>query len=849
LPVTLFFKLALSITLFWVIGVSKLWAQTSVDSLLNKTDTASATKTLPKSKFDFPVKYKARDSMRIDLTEEKIYLYGNSEIYYDEISLKAERIEFNMKENTCHAFGLPDSTGKLIGNPEFSEGTQNFKAKEITYNFDTKKGKIKEVITQQGDGFILAQTLKKDPTDNYYIKNGKYTTCNQTEHPHFWINATKLKVIPNDKIITGPADLMVENVPTPLALPFGFFPNSKGGRKSGVLIPFPGESAENGFFLKDGGYYFGGNDYADLTLKGDIYTKGSWGTRAISNYAWRYHFTGNVNVGYSKFKFSEKDLPDYREQKDYFVRWTHNQDPKANPTSRFTANVNYGSSQYNYFNARNTNDVLNNNFNSNIAYTKVWKSKYTLGVNARQSQSTLSKKVEGSLPSLSFNATRFYPFQRKQVLGKARWYENIGISYSTQFDNKMIAPDTSFFRKSTFNNAQRGLRHDIPVSTSIKFLKYLTFTPSFNYTERWYLQTLQRDFITTKKVGTNIDSSYITDKMINAFNASRDVNLNAQFSTKLYGMYQTHLNTIKAVRHVLTPTVGFNYIPQLYKLETIVGDTSKTTPRYYSRYEKSVYGGPNTIKQGNITYNLMNNLEMKVRSKKDTVSGFKKIKLFENLSFSGYYNVFADSLNLSPATVSMRTYLFEKLDLNTTAILDPYSVNKKTFAKKNQYYYKESGKLFRLSSTSFALNWRLDNNKQQQARKTKIKNNPELDMINANPDAYVDFNVPYTLSVNYNLQIRKPHQDTSIIIQTLGLNTDFNLTPKWKIGLNTGYDFINKKLSYTSVNIYRDLHCWEMRFHWIPFGYLRSYSLDINVKSPTLQDLKLSRRRSWYDLK
>lgn len=833
-----------------MVAYAKAIPQTPADSVLKSVskDTGVVVNQVPDSKFDFPVKYKARDSMRIDLIEEKIYLYGAAEIYYDEINLKADNIEFNMKENTCRAFASKDSSGKLIGAPEFTEGTQAFKAKELLYNFDTKKGKIQEVVTQQGDGYILANTLKKDPYDNYFIKGGRYTTCNDNEHPHFWINAQKLKVIPNDKIVTGPANLVIENVPTPLAVPFGFFPNNKGGRKSGVLIPFPGESAENGFFIKDGGYYWGINDYVDLTLKGDIYTKGSWGARALSNYVWKYHFSGNVNVGYSKFKFSEKELPDYKEQSDYFIRWTHNQDAKANPTSRFTANVNYGSSQYNFLNAKNTQDVLNNNFNSNIAYTKVWKGKYTLGVNARQSQSTLSKNVEGSLPSMNFNVTRFYPLQRKEQIGKARWYENIGISYSNQVENKMIAPDTSFFKKETFANAQKGLRHDIPISTSVKFLKYFTFTPSFNYTERWYIQTLEKEFITTKKVGTEIDSSYIESRMIDKFNANRDVNFNAQFTTKLYGMYQIKAGAVKAIRHVITPTVGFNYIPQMYKMQTIINDTSKITPRYYSMYEKGVYGGPNTVNQGNVTYSLINNLEMKVRSRKDTVTGFKKIKIFENLSANGYYNVFADSLNWSTVNLNARTYLFEKLDLNTNATFDPYSVNKSTRTKINKSYYSQTGKPLRLSNATMALNWRLDNNKKQAERKSKHAKPDELAMINAMPDAYVDFNVPWSLSINYNLQLTKPHQDTSVVVQTLGFNTDFNLTPKWKIAVNSGYDFINKKLSYTSVNIYRDLHCWEMRFNWVPFGFLRSYSIDINVKSSTLQDLKLSRRRSWYDM-
>lgn len=825
------------------------------DSIIAKNDSSKVKVASVKTDLEYPVYYTAKDSMRFNLIEQKMYLFGEAEVKYDKITLKANYIEFSFKNKVVTAEGTTDSTGKLIGTPEFSEGEQKFEAKKIMYNFESKKGKITDVVTQDGDSYIHGETVKKDEHDNMYIKDGKYTTCNNKENPHFYIKSSKLKIIPDDKIVTGPANLMIQGVPTPLALPFGFFPNSKGDRKSGILLPFPGQSAENGFFIKDGGYYIGLSDYLDLTLRGDIYTKGSWGARAMSNYNWRYHFNGNVSLGYSRFKFSEKGLTNYREQNDYFIRWTHNQDTKARPNSRFTANVNFGSSSYNYLNSKSTNDVLNNNFNSNVSYTKSWKGKYTLGTNLRQSQSTMSKSVEGSLPAINFNVARFYPFQRGESVGTKKWYENIGVSYSTIAESKVIAPDTNFFQKSTLMNAQKGMKHDIPVSTSIKFLKYFTLTPTVNYSERWYLETIKKEFVTLKKVNSDLDSTtYLKTDTIEGFNASRDYSMSASVSTKLYGMYQFKGNGIKAIRHVFSPNVGFTYIPQQYTLVSVENDTATLTKNIqpkYSIYEKSMYGGPNYINQGNITYNLVNNVEMKVRSKKDTVSGFKKVKLFENLSVSGYYNLFADSNNWSDVNINARTVLFERFDINYIGIFDPYVTDKTTLRKTKVLYYDSTGKILRMKSSTLAFSFRLAQAKSDaNKKKTSVFASPEeMEMINAHPEAYIDFNIPWTLNLNYNLQVLKPTPVETKLVQTLGFSGDLSITANWKVGVTSGYDFINKKLSYTSLNIYRDLHCWEMHFNWVPFGYLKSYSLNINVKSSTLQDLKLSRQRSWYDLK
>ncbi|MFN7014501.1 MAG: putative LPS assembly protein LptD, partial [Bacteroidia bacterium] len=509
---------------------------------------------MPKSKqvLDAPVIYSAKDSMRINVKEKKLYLYGDAEVNYKEINLKSAYIELDFGKNTLFAEGVKDSLGREKGRPEFKEGEQVIKSKTILYNFETKKGLITDVITQEADGYIHGDSVKKMENDVMFIKHGKYTTC-EDEHPHFYFNISKLKVIPDDKIISGPANLVLEDVPTPLAIPFGFFPNKKG-RKNGILIPQYGESQALGFFLKEGGYYVGLSEHMDLALTGDIYTRGSWATRVHSNYTKRYKFSGSFDARYSQIQISERDFPDYELNKDFFIKWTHHQDQKARPNSSFSADVSAGTSSFNRLNSAASTDFLQNAFQSSINYNKSWAGKpYSLNISARHTQNTQDSSVVISLPEAAFVVQRIFPLKRKTVIGSERWYEKIGVSLTSSMKNEISTKEYLLFTPASLNNFRNGVQHTVPISTSFKTMKYFTITPSINITERWYFKTLEQSY--------DNELQRVISDTITRFARAGEYNLNTSFTTKIYGMYQYRKGPVEAIRHVITPTLGLTYRP------------------------------------------------------------------------------------------------------------------------------------------------------------------------------------------------------------------------------------------------------------------------------------------------
>ncbi len=770
------------------------------------------------------------------MDEQKIYLFGNAEVYYEDISLKAAQLIIDLDSNIVTAKGIVDSTGKYIGKPEFADGPQTFTAYSIRYNFDTRKGKIKNVVTQDGEGYIHGKEVKRLPSDIVYIKNGKFTTCN-LEEPHFYFNASKLKIIPDDKIVSGPANLVIEGIPTPLGVPFGIFPNKKG-HKSGILIPQPGESTSQGFFLINGGYYWAVNDKLALQLTGDIYSKGSWGSKLYMPYKVRYHYSGNMNISFSNITNSYKEFPDYSVKKEFFVRWRHNQDAAARPNTRFSANINFGTATnfQNNFNT-NTNDYLSNTFNSNISfYKKIPNTPFSLSVNGRHSQNNRTRVVSISLPEVALTATRIFPFKRKKNIGQAKWYEKIGVSYTMNTKNEITTGDsllaidalnTIFYRYS-----KNGVKHNIPISTSIKMMKYFTITPSINYTELWYFNTVKKYY--------NTNNELITDT-IRQFSSARKFSTNVRLTTKLYGMYRFKNKKLPAVRHVITPSIGFSFIPEITNGLQSYTDTlgNKIT---YSIYQNGIYGRPDTKKAQSITFGILNNIEMKVKSKKDTVNGVKKIKILENLGINGSYNFVADSMQLSVIKINGRTRFNRFTAFTFNANLDPYAIQNNT--RINRLVWDERRQLGRITNANAAIVLQLKskkNNKKLSILNEKETNDPLAEYIKNHPEEFIDYTIPWTLNISYNINYSKP-LSAETITQTLNFTGDVSLTPKWKIGFTSGYDFIQKDLSYTSLNIYRDLHCWEMRVNLIPFGPRQSYLFTLQVKASMLQDLKITKR-------
>ena len=818
------------------------------DTTINLTDLLDAKKDSSKtdslrnpkkkgSEIDAEIKYHARDSIRFSVADKKVFLYGEAQINYKEIELKAAYIIIDQETKEVYAEGIIDSTGKEIGKPEFKSGDQNFKANRMRYNFETEKGKIIDVITQEGEGNIRGEKVKKTQENHYYIEDGGYTTCD-AEEPHYMIKAKKLKVIPNDKIVSGPAFLMFEGVYTPLVIPFGWFPN-KSGRKSGIIFPEYGESPSQGFFFRNMGYYFNLGDKIDLAVTGDIYTRGSYGVKLASNYKQRYRFNGNVELSHNSLRNSQPEFPDYRVQNNFFLKWRHQQDPKARPSTSFSANVNAGTST-NFSNGltTSTQDYLTNTFTSSIAFAKRWLGKpYTLSVNLSHSQNTQTKIVNVTLPQIAFNIQRIYPFKRKLQIGKQRWYEKIGISYSLRTENRVTTADSTFFTRSTLDKMRNGVIQTIPISTSFKAFKYFTISPSVTYNERWFFQRLNRSWDNETQTALS-DTSY-------GFYSNRDVNASINMNTTLYGLVQFKKGWIRGIRHVFNPTVGFTYRPKLANDEHgFYGENASYVS--YSRDALSIYGRPPTSNTGAVNYGFGNSLEMKVRAKKDTITGFKKIKILEALNVGGSYNFFADSLNLSDIRISGRTRILERLGVNFNMNLSPYAqdTNGRSI---NKWLVNETGKLTRLTTASVALTLNLNGKSKQSDYKSTKGTDAELAQINAAKAAYIDFNVPWRLDISYNLTINNLASAANRIVQTLQFQGDISLTPKWKIGINSGYDFVNSDFSYTSLSIYRDLHCWEFSMTWVPFGAQQMWSFDLKVKSTILQDLKLSRRKDYYD--
>jgi len=811
------------------------------DTLFTDTSAALAD-TLPirfaKSDLEAQVVYRARDSIVYDLTNELILLYGDAQIDYQDITLKAATIEYDWPHSELAARAVEDSLGNIVeGKPVFTQADKTFTARSLRYNFKTKKGKLFELYTEEGEGFIQSPEVKKDEEDNLFAKKAFYTTC-ELEEPHFYIEASPLKIAPNKVLVTGPANLVIAGVRTPLVLPFALFP-LKTGQRSGIIIPEFGQQGEQGFVLKNGGYYLGISDYVDATLRGDIYTTGSWRLNAASNVRKLYRYNGNFNFGYGRLRIGNELEGNLRLQKDFSFGLRFNLDPKMIPNSSLSANVNVATQGYSLYNEFDYDNHLQNQYQSNITYTKRWAGKpYNFSLNFRHSQSTATRMVNLTLPQATFGVSQFYPLRRKVVVGQPKWYEKIGLTYTGEAQNTLTVADSVLFTPGFLDEAVLGARHSIPVSTPIRVMKYFNLTPSFTYTELWYGEHYNRTF----DPEPSDSATFLRIDTVRGFSAVRYYNTGVGLNTRLYGRITFKEGKLKAIRHVITPTVSGSYRPDFARpsfgyYEQVQVDTLGTEQLLY-RYP-SFYGSAPAGVFGGLNFSIDNNVEMKVFSKKDTVTHEKKVKLIESLSASSAYNFAADSLKLSPIQLNARTTLVERIGVTYSATYDPYTRNDKG-QRINKSEWDANHRIARMQSASLALHSTF---RSKPGTGSPVMTSPNY--YPGEPEYYTGLNFPWQLTLSYNLRLQKglgANLDTVATTQALDANISFSPTPRWRAEVRTAYDFVNNMLGYTVVDVYRDLHCWEMKFRWIPSGTLRSYTFGINVKASVLKDLKIEKK-------
>ncbi|MFI3286307.1 MAG: putative LPS assembly protein LptD [Rikenellaceae bacterium] len=806
---------------------------------------------------------KNTDSLYYDVREKKVYIYDQGDITYQNKNLVADFMRIDMQTREVFAYGKADTVDgeATVVKPVFTDNGSSFTMDTITYNLKSSKARIQGVATQEGDGWLIGSQVKKMPDNAINILGGKYTTCDNTDHPHFYLAMTRAKMIPGKKVIVGPSYMVLEDVPLfPLVIPEAFFPITSGAQ-SGILMPTYGEDAKQGFFLRDMGYYFTFGEHVDLTLLGGIYSKGSWDLSGSSRYVKRYKYSGSASVKYSSVVLNEKGDPDYTKSNAVKVTWTHSQDPKANPGSTFSASVNFSTSGYSKYSATSLNDMLETQTNSSISYSKSW-SGVSLSTSMSTSQNSKTQAISATLPTVVLSVSKFYPFKWGESLGTPKWYEKISMNYSGKMTNTVTTTEEEFFTSQTLKDMKNGIQHTIPVSASFKLFDYIDLSPSLNYTERWYFKEENREWNPETNEVDYLDPNYGFFRLYN-YSAS------ATASTTVYGTYQSKKSTSKlqAVRHTVTPSFGFSYAPdfsdQKYGYYKVVQSDSLGKYTVYSPYSNNSYGVPSSGETFAMTFGLNQSLEMKVLSKRDT-SGVKKVKLIDRFNLSGSYNFLADSMKFTLSTVAINAKISEKFTLNLNLGIDPYKVSPEGIRYDELFFPG------RLTSTSWSFSYSFKSAQSSSSGRAmndigQVPNeyiNPFYDPYGTmDPllrrqymaDTYYDFSLPWNVGFNYSINygIRYVNNGTTgyepNITQTLGFNGSATLTEKMGMTFTSGYDIANRKFSTTQIAMTRDLHCWQMSFTWVPFGNYKQWTFNIGVKAASLADIKYDKSESMYE--
>ncbi|MCS6821431.1 MAG: putative LPS assembly protein LptD [Microscillaceae bacterium] len=842
----------------------------------SKTDTLKVKK--KKGDIETTVLYSAEDSITIDMTQSKAYLYRKTKVIFGQMQLTAGETQIDWANSEVKATGRKDTAGKIEDKPLFKDKNDQYQTEEIRYNFKTQNAFITGVATKQGEGLLRGTVVKKTPNNIMYVARGFYTTCDLPQ-PHYMIRANKIKVIPEKSVITGAFNLVIDKINTPLGFAFGMFPFTEKNR-SGLIMPTYGSTIERGYFLRGGGFFWSISPYANAAFTGEIYTNGTWGLSLASQYAKRYYFQGNLKIDFRNEISGRSGDPERPITRSFWVSWTHN--PVKRGEGTFSASVNAGSVRYNARNSFIFENRLTNNFASNISYSRPWRISQTVSgtfaLNVRHNQNSQTGEINISLPDLNFAVNRISPF-KKQGKAPKGILENFNFQYNMQLvnnlSNRPLAPAAAFGVKrvthadtltkpreitlrnlpNIFSTAKFGVIHNIPFTTTLKLTKYISLNPTFNYREAWYVQRLN--------FGWDENQNALKVDTLFGFQRVGSYNMGAGVTTRLYGIFNfSKRSKIQSIRHTLVPTIGFTYQPTSRNTQQTVTVDNMGRKRTFSVFQGFEPAPPTVlIPSGSISISLDNIFEMKVRPKGDTGKPLK-INILDNLNIATNYNLFADSLKLSIINFTTRTNLFKIFDLNFVGSLDPYQyvvlernergqITNQT--KINQFAWQQrGGGIGTLSTFNAAVSFSLTPksfSKKTEKKVEKVRQATEKRPNNLllDPNAYVDFDVPFTLAVGYNFIYNKTGLLPSQIQQTLNVRGDVSLTKTWKIGFNSGYDFKLKRMSTSSLDFYKDLHCWEMRFQWIPFGTFQSFNFDINVKSALLKDLRISRRRTWYD--
>lgn len=847
----------------------------------DSTSRADSLFLLDKSSLTRPAFSGAKDSIKQDFSngQRKMYYWGDVEVSYDNIKLKADYMEYDMSTGTVYARGTYDSLAQeWKGQPEMTQGSQTFNMEEVRYNFNTRKARITNMITKEDDGILHGKNIKMMPDKSINITKGKYTVCD-LEHPHYYLKLSSAKVVtkPSQKTVFGPAHLVVEDVDLPIGIPFGFIPK-RPDRATGLLMPSFGEENARGFYLRDAGMYFVLGDYFDMSLTGDYYTLGSWAANLNSRYMVKYKFTGNLAVNYSVDQTGEKGSTDFFQSKNFGVRWSHSQDSKAHPGTSFSASVNFSSPSNSRYNSHSVSEALQNQISSSVSYSKNWNGKFNLSVNALHSQNSRDSSYTFTLPNITFSVSTFYPFKIKNRVGKERFYEKFALGYNTSIQNKINFKASEFGEPGFIDKFQNGVAHNFSIKLpDFTLFKYLNVAPNVSYGMNWFFRKSEAYFDPeTNSVKTEMGKQFGT------FGATHNYSGSLSMSTRIYGMYNFgKYHKIQALRHVVSPSVSMSFSPE--KGKAFNGwrtfnyvDTLGVQKSYdYNIYQGQINSAPGKGKSATMSISLGNNLEAKVRDMKDTTgTGSKKVKILDQFNFSTGYNFLADSLKMNNVGLSMSTSIFGKLGINGNMNFDPYAINERG-QRVNKYNLLETGVPLRLTNVSTSVSYSLSGKgtvKGNDGSKSsggdgggsgnpadyyrRIYYHPLTgEYIPGGWLYYTNPNVPWSLNFNYSFSMSRSYSYANNQLskkdnytQTLGVQGNIQLTPKMSVQAQSGWDFTAMKMTTTQFSFRYDLHCFNISVSWVPSGMYQSYSFLISANAAALADLlRFKKSTSYWD--